>query len=139
LVFSIQQRRRFTMLERVSRIAEESAWRMSESRRRFLGRVGQSALAVTGVLAGWLAAPGLVEGKGPKACSTNATCGAGQYCAKAVGHCKGAGVCQPRPQICPDFAMAGYVGCDGKSYPNPCYAARAGVNLAKGPAPIAVP
>src|SRR5271163_3627968 len=127
------------MLERVTRFAEKSAWRVSESRRNFLGQLGQGALAVTGVLAGWLAAPSLSQGavRGPRACSTNANCAANQYCAKPVGQCKAAGVCQPRPQICPDFAMAGYVGCDGKKYPNPCYAARAGVNLASGGTPIA--
>jgi hypothetical protein len=127
------------MLEKVTQVAERSAWQVSESRRSFLQHLGQGALAVTGVLAGWLAAPGLVEGAKARACTTNANCGGGQYCAKAVGNCKGAGVCQPRPRTCPDFAMAGYVGCDGKSYPNPCYAARAGVNLAKVAAPIGIP
>jgi hypothetical protein len=119
------------MLERVTRIAEQSTWRLSESRRSFLGRLGRGALAVTGVVAGWLAAPALAQAK-TKACTTNANCGAGQYCAKPAGQCKGAGVCQPRPEFCPQIAylFPGILGCDGAYYLNPCYAAQAGINVA---------
>jgi len=126
------------MLERVTRIAERSASRLSESRRDFFGRLGQGALAVTSVLAGWLAVPGLLQGAALRACTTNGHCGRGQYCAKATGDCNGRGTCQPRPQICPQyFLFGGLLGCDGKIYGNSCFAASVGVNIAgPGPRPV---
>jgi hypothetical protein len=42
------------MLEKVGRLAETLASRVSVSRRGFLGRLGQRALAATGVLGGLL-------------------------------------------------------------------------------------
>jgi hypothetical protein len=44
------------MFEKVGRLAEAAANKVSLSRRGFLGRLGQSALAVAGVLAGVSAA-----------------------------------------------------------------------------------
>ena len=45
------------MFEKVGRLAEAAATHVGVSRRGFLGRVGQGALAVTGVLGGLFALP----------------------------------------------------------------------------------
>lgn len=54
-----------------------------------------------------------------------------QYCDFGAGQCKTAdaqGSCQPRPEICPDI-FEPVCGCNGKTYANPCSAARAGVSV----------
>ena len=43
------------MFEKIGRLAESAANKVSVSRRGFLGRLGQGALAMTGVLGGLLA------------------------------------------------------------------------------------
>jgi hypothetical protein len=45
------------MFEKVGRLAEAAATKVSLSRRGFLGRLGRGALALTGVLGGLLAIP----------------------------------------------------------------------------------
>jgi hypothetical protein len=45
------------MFEKIGRLAETAATKVSLSRRGFLGRLGQGALVVTGVLGGLLALP----------------------------------------------------------------------------------
>ena len=70
-------------------------------------------------------------------CQTNADCGFvlksrkwffRQYCKKDVGDCDGEGVCAYRPEMCLDVWIP-VCGCDGNTYSNHCYAARAGVNV----------
>ncbi|MEC9056024.1 MAG: Kazal-type serine protease inhibitor domain-containing protein, partial [Verrucomicrobiota bacterium] len=63
-----------------------------------------------------------------KECRTNADCGDTDYCVFDNG-CRGPGVCQARPRVC-TRELNPVCGCDGRTYPNPCEAARAGVNVA---------
>lgn len=63
-----------------------------------------------------------------KECTANKQCGAKDYCAKAAGDCAGKGACKVKPEICPDVFKP-VCGCNGRTYSNECYAARAGVNV----------
>ena len=45
------------MFDKITNAAERLATNVSESRRGFLGRVGQAALGATGAVVGWLALP----------------------------------------------------------------------------------
>jgi Kazal-type serine protease inhibitor domain len=82
--------------------------------------------------------------QGPVTCTSDARCGALEYCAFAVGACgltakllapdPGAdravpiGQCQSRPDACTeDYTPV--CGCNGVTYANACAAAHAGVNL----------
>jgi hypothetical protein len=64
------------------------------------------------------------------------SCGSGGYCHWTSAACmdtssSGAsftGVCQPRPDVCYD-TYAPVCGCDGKMYPNVCWANMAGVDV----------
>lgn len=64
-------------------------------------------------------------------CLVQGECGAGDYCAFAIGGCglNGRdGVCQPKPGACPS-SVGRVCGCDGVSYPSACAAAMQGVSL----------
>jgi hypothetical protein len=82
------------------------------------------------------ACPGAVAdaGHAPSSCGglVGATCATDEYCnfpASAMcGAADQTGTCATKPQICNDLAMP-VCGCDGKTYANACYAARAGVSV----------
>ena len=57
-------------------------------------------------------------------------CSSGQFCSTPLGQCAGPGTCAPiltTPGPCNDVVVC---GCDGKQYPTPCDAERAGVSVA---------
>lgn len=56
------------MFEKIGRLAETAANKVSVSRRGFLGRLGQGALAAAGVLGGLLALPGAAQAGGSVVC-----------------------------------------------------------------------
>ncbi|HRX83874.1 MAG TPA: Kazal-type serine protease inhibitor domain-containing protein [Phycisphaerae bacterium] len=62
------------------------------------------------------------------ACTANAQCGSGEYCAKATGDCNGNGLCDDKPLNCPAIFNP-VCGCDNVSYNNACAAAQAGANV----------
>ncbi len=61
-------------------------------------------------------------------CKANGDCSKTEYCSKPTGQCKEAGECKARPEICFDLWVP-VCGCDGKTYSNSCYAARAGTSV----------
>jgi hypothetical protein len=75
----------------------------------------------------------------PLACGSRGlpACGSGQFCDFPDGSACGAadrpGLCEPRPQLCPDVFQP-VCGCDGKTYGNGCQANAAGTDVAsQGP------
>ncbi len=62
-------------------------------------------------------------------CKDNANCPEKQYCAKKAGDCGGLGICDVRPELCPDF-FDPTCGCDGNTYGNECEAAASGASVA---------
>jgi hypothetical protein len=67
--FSLLQRRS-VIFEKIGRLAETAATNVGVSRRGFLGRLGQSALGVAGVLAGLTATEASAKGGGGYVCCT---------------------------------------------------------------------
>lgn len=66
----------------------------------------------------------------PPACTSNAECVAGSYCARATGDCAGTGACEVKPLVC-SGAWNPVCGCNGKTYANACKAASVGAVIKK--------
>ena len=64
----------------------------------------------------------------PETCLANRTCQKASYCSKPEGECKGKGMCEPRPNVCPENYLP-VCGCNDKTFYNSCWAAAAGVSL----------
>lgn len=67
----------------------------------------------------------------PLACAgpSDPACGPDAYCKAESAQPNTGGRCAPRPQMCPMIYQP-VCGGDGRTYPNACHAARAGVNAA---------
>ncbi len=87
------------MFEKIGRLAETAATKVSLSRRGFLGRLGQAALATTGVLAGMLAIPRDTRAGGSYVCCKwNCPTGTPYKGRFQITRCYPAGtICSPKP------------------------------------------
>lgn len=88
----------------------------------------KSVIAVAALSLG-LATPAWSAQPGARCSPSEAhVCGEGEYChAKAPGQ---PGACAKRPDMCM-MIWKPVCGVDGKTYPNACHAAQAGVNVAE--------
>lgn len=117
------------MLERASKLAEQVCSHLPVSRRGFLGRIGKRTVGAALAVGTFLVLPSSACSGDSGPCSDNGDCRDGEYCQKAVGDCDGVGVCAEIPIFCLDDYVP-VCGCDGAVYPNACYAAAFGVNVA---------
>ena len=62
-------------------------------------------------------------------CNSNADCDDADYCFSEAG-CGEPGYCRAKPEVCP-ANIDPVCGCDGRTYSNACFAAGAGVNVAR--------
>ena len=66
--------------------------------------------------------------------SLGETCSAGEYCYFApeaqCGAADQTGTCEPKPEVCVE-QYEPVCGCDGQTYSSVCYAAMAGVSVAR--------
>ena len=69
-----------------------------------------------------------VADMGHQTCMSNNQCSPGTYCEKDPGDCEGEGECERKPFMCQPIWQP-VCGCDGKTYPNACEAARRGINV----------
>jgi hypothetical protein len=85
------------MFEKIGRLAETAANQVSVSRRGFLGRLGQGALAVTGVLGGLLAIPTAARARGSYVCCSwtchNPRLRMYHFCYPPGSTCRNTGIC----------------------------------------------
>jgi hypothetical protein len=93
------------MFEKIGRLAETAATKVSVSRRGFLGRLGQGALAMTGVLGGLLAIPRDTRAGGSYVCC-KWICG-GAY--KNYGPKTQRKGCYPAGTNCSSFSPCGFL------------------------------
>jgi len=54
-------------------------------------------------------------------CAESDQCGSGNYCHKDLGMCFAEGICEPKPQECPEIYFP-VCGCDDNTYDNDCMA-----------------
>jgi hypothetical protein len=112
------------MIRKFTDAAERLACGAGVSRRGFLGWLGGAAAGIVAVICGRLAS---TADAAPPGCTSNSDCrNDGMYCARRA--CRGPGKCEPRPDFCTEIYDP-VCGCDGQTYPNACYAARAGANV----------
>jgi hypothetical protein len=90
------------MFEEIGRLAEAAATKVSLSRRGFLGRLGQGALAMTGVLGGLLASRTYAHAAGGYVCCMW-TCGLYHGKEKIK-------LCYPPGTTCGQFGSPGCTG-----------------------------
>jgi hypothetical protein len=83
------------MFEKIGRLAETAATKVSVSRRGFLGRLGQGALVMTGVLSGMLAIPRDARAGGSYVCCKY-SCSNFPYKSRTIFR-----GCYPAGTICP--------------------------------------
>jgi hypothetical protein len=84
------------MFEKIGRLAEKAATNIGVSRRGFLGRLGQGALAAAGLLGGLLLLPGDARAGGSVVCCVYQCSKKGGYTQTLKTLCQSAGTtCAP--------------------------------------------